>query len=99
MKRVQLILEEWQHNWLAEQAKNEQKTISAVLREMLTEAIERKQAQVWQDDPIWGIVGLGEGPDDGINSENLDTFLYPRPAKRPILRIAENPDDEPTDYR
>ncbi len=96
MKRVQLILEEWQHNWLAEEAKAQKTTISAMTRQLLTEAIERQQANVWQDDPIWGIVGLGTGPDDGINSENLDEFLYPQPEASSgarLLRVAENEKD------
>ena len=96
MKRVQLILEEWQHNWLADEAKAQKTTISALTRQLLTEAIERQQANVWQDDPIWGIVGLGVGPDDGISSENLDEFLYP-PLESSFrarhLRAAENEAD------
>ena len=90
MKRVQMILEEWQHNWLSEQAKLANTTISALLRELLTEAIERKQADDWHDDPIWGIIGLGEGPDDGITSENLDEFLYAPQQPQRLLKIAEN---------
>ena len=76
MKRVQMILEDWQHEWLAEEARRQSVSMSALLRELLTEAIERRQADGWTDDPIWGIVGIGAGPDDGINSNNLDDFLY-----------------------
>ena len=96
MKRVQLILEEWQHNWLADEAKAQRTTISALTRQLLTEAIERQQANVWQDDPIWGIVGLGTGPDDGITSENLDEFLYPpleSSSRMRLLKVAENEAD------
>ncbi len=76
MKRVQLILEEWQHDWLAAEAKRQTVSISALLRQMLTETIERRQAESWEDDPLWGIIGMAEGPADGITSENLDDFLY-----------------------
>ena len=97
MKRIQVILEQWHHTWLTEQAKAEKKTMSALLRELLTEAIERKEAATWQDDPIWGIVGLGHGPDDGIISENLDDFLYSLPASQPVHKIAERPNEDETD--
>ncbi len=94
MKRVQVILEEWQHQWLTEEAERQSVSMSALLRQLLTQAIERRQAGGLADDPLWGAIGLGEGPDDGITSENLDRFLY-RTGRghRPELRIAE--DDAP----
>jgi hypothetical protein len=76
MKRVQLILEEWQHTWLAAEAEEKSSTMSALLRELLTEAIERRQTAALESDPLWAVVGIGEGPDDGVTSENLDSFLY-----------------------
>ncbi len=95
MKRVQVILEEWQHQWLTEEAEHQSISMSALLRQLLTEAIERRQAQGWEDDPLWGIIGLAEGPDDGITSENLDQFLYrPDWHNRPMLKVAE---DDPSD--
>jgi hypothetical protein len=76
MKPVQLILEEWQHSWLAAEAEQKSTTMSALLRELLTEAIERRQTVALEADPLWEIVGIAEGPDDGITSKNLDSFLY-----------------------
>lgn len=91
MKRAQIILEEWQHTWLAEEAGRQSVSMSALLRQLLTEAIERRQTQSWADDPLWGIIGLGEGPDDGITSENLDQFLYRTDwQNRPFLKVAED---------
>ena len=94
MKRVQVILEEWQHQWLAEEAERQSVSMSALLRQLLTQAIERRQAGGLEDDPLWGAIGLGEGPDDGITSENLDQFLYRTDrGQRPALKVAE--DDAP----
>ena len=76
MKRVQMILEEWQHEWLSEEAQRQSTTMSALLRELLTTAIEQRQSATLGDDPLWGIIGIGASPDDGVTSENLDTFLY-----------------------
>ncbi len=91
MKRVQMILEEWQHQWLIEEAERQETSMSALLRQLLTEVIERRQAQGHEDDPLWGIVGLAEGPADGISSENLDEFIYRTDwQKQPRLRVAED---------
>lgn len=91
MKRVQLIIEEWQQEWLAKQAAEQGVTMSALLRELLTEAIERRQAETLDDDPLWGIVGLGAGPDDGVTSEDLDAFLYRTNWEdRPLQKVAED---------
>ena len=91
MKRTQLILEDWQHAWLTEEATRQALSISALLRQILTEAIERRQAEGWEDDPLWGVVGIAEGPDDGITSENLDKFLYHTDwRERPKLKVAED---------
>lgn len=91
MKRVQLILEEWQHDWLAAEAEKSETSMSALLRDLLNEAIERRQAATIADDPIWGIIGIGEGPDDGITSANLDEFLYRADwATRELRRVAED---------
>lgn len=88
MKRVQLILEEWQHEWLSDEAENVSTSMSALLRQLLTEAIENRQSTTLADDPLWEIVGVAEGPDDGISSENLDEYLYRTPAsKKPVVRM------------
>lgn len=91
MKRVQLILEEWQHEWLNDEAEKVSTSMSALLRQLLTEAIESRQSTDLADDPLWGIIGLAEGPDDGISSENLDEYMYPLPAatRAPVRMVAE----------
>jgi hypothetical protein len=53
---------------------------SDLVRRLLAEAIERRRTDGTADDPLWGIIGLGAGPDDGITSENLDAFLYQAPG-------------------
>lgn len=98
MKRVQLIVEAWQHEWLAQEAARQSTSMSALLRELLSEAIDLRQAGSSADDPIWGIVGLGEGPDDGVTSENLDTFLYRVDrSQSPVKTIAESPASDTED--
>ena len=90
MKRVQMILEDWQHTWLSEEAERQLTTMSALLRQLLSESIERAQADTLADDPLWGIIGIAEGPNDGITSNNLDQFVYTMDWDRhPMLNAAE----------
>lgn len=91
MKRVQMILDDWQHDWLADAAAQQQVSMSSLLRDLLTEAIELRQAASVEDDPLWGVIGLGEGPDDGVTSSNLNEFLY-RTDWRPqqVYKAAES---------
>jgi len=44
------------------------------------------------------IVGLEEGPDDGITSENLDNFFYPLQADKPALKVAGSTKDDGANY-
>ena len=89
MKRVQIIIEEWQHAWLNQEADRLALTVSALLRQLLTESIERRQATLLSEDPLWGIVGMAEGPEDGVTSENLDQFLYNLNWQQPVRLAAE----------
>jgi len=95
MKRVQLILEEWQQEWLASEAARTSTSMSALLRQLMTEAIEHRQMDEAADDPLWDVIGMAEGPDDGVSSENLDEYLYRLPGEnetetRPLLKAAES---------
>lgn len=90
MKRVQMILEDWQHEWLNEEANRQSTTMSALLRQLLNESIERVQAGTIADDPLWGIIGMAEGPNDGVTSSNLDQFVYAMDwDSRPLRKVAE----------
>ena len=89
-KRAQVILEEWQHEWLAEEAGRRSMSLSALLRQLLTEAIERQQVQSREGDPLWGIVGIASGPDGGVNSENLDQFLYRADWREQASKVSED---------
>ena len=94
MKRVQMILEDWQHEWLTEEAKKQSTSMSALLRQLLTGAIERRQVDALDDDPLWGIIGMVEGPDDGIISENVDEIIYRIDLHdQTFLKVAENGPD------
>jgi len=96
MKRVQMILEDWQHEWLADEARRQGVSMSALLRELLSQAIDARQSQSLNDDPLWGIIGMAEGPVDGVFSENIDTILYP--PIRPSVSMIADADERKNDY-
>lgn len=94
MKRVQMILEEWQHQWLAHEAKRRGVSMSALLRELISQGIEARQTQEMNDDPLWGIIGMAAGPKDGVTSETLDQIIYRLPND-PLPMVA---DEQKNDY-
>lgn len=95
MKRIQTIIEEWQYTWLSKESERQKISMAALMRRLLTEVIERQQTLKTATDPIFGIIGLGEGPDDGITSENLDEYLYRLDRDPPtFLSVAEPPAPE-----
>lgn len=98
MKRVQVILEAWQHSWLSEEATRQSLSLSALLRQLLTEAIERRQALSLAHDPLLDIIGIAEGPDDGITSENLDQFLYRTNWSDQAVRLIAEPSSATETY-
>jgi len=61
MKRMQIIVEDWHYEWLAEHG-GQPASKSGPGRRLLTEAIERRRMGSAADDPLWGIIGLGEAP-------------------------------------
>lgn len=94
MKRVQIILEVWQHEWLGQEAERQSTSMSALLRQLLTEAIELRQTTGLARDPLLDLIGLAEGPDDGVTSANLDQFLYANSAPRAQLRLVAESSSE-----
>ncbi len=91
MKRAQLILEDWQHEWLSAEAAKQNISMSALLRKLITRAIETSQIESVEDDPVWGIIGMAAGPEDGVTSENLDEFLYQNHWSAPSHVVAAEP--------
>jgi len=75
MQSLTINLEPWQYQWLMNQSKKQSKDFSLLLRDLLTEIIKHYSEPIEQD-PLWDIIGIAEGPDDGITSENLDPYLY-----------------------
>ena len=75
MHRSQILLEEWQYRYLSDKAAREGKSISQVVRELITEQTEPHRAETWAEDPFFGIVGMVSSGDGHI-AENHDKYIY-----------------------
>lgn len=75
--RTQISLEDWQYEALLEMSKRTKKSLSGIIRDLITEKVS-KQAAKAEKDSILGIIGLGVGDGSPVAREH-DRFLY---AKR-----------------
>jgi hypothetical protein len=73
--RSQILLEEWQYQYLSDRAKREGKSISQLVRELLTEWIESHRTETWEDDPFFDIIGMVSSGDGRIAEEH-DKYIY-----------------------
>lgn len=72
MHRTQLLLQEDQYRFLSTKAKEEGKSISAVLREIINRQM---SARPLEADPLQAIIGMAEGEDAAVGREH-DHYLY-----------------------
>jgi hypothetical protein len=69
------LLEEWQYQYLSDKAKREGKSISQLVRELLTEWIESRRPETWESDPFFDIIGMVSSGDGRIAEEH-DKYIY-----------------------
>ncbi len=75
--RTQISLEDWQYQILREMSIKLKKSLSCIIRDLLTEKLSRETSKT-EKDSILGIIGIGTG--DGLPAaKEHDRFLY---AKR-----------------
>ena len=75
--RTQISLEDWQYQILLEMSKKLKKSLSGIIRDLLTEKLSKETVKP-EKDSIFGIIGIGAG--DGLPvAREHDRFLY---AKR-----------------
>ena len=70
MHRTQVIIEEWQYEYLKNASEEKGKSISELIREMITSSINRETPP----EPLSAICGLGEDPDG--RGKDHDHLLY-----------------------
>jgi hypothetical protein len=57
--RTQISLDDWQYQHLLEVSRKTKKSLSALIRELITEKFTTKPEEVSRD-PVFGIVGIGK---------------------------------------
>ncbi|MGV6816903.1 MAG: ribbon-helix-helix protein, CopG family [Thiotrichales bacterium] len=73
MHRTQIQLEERQYRYLKAKARRSNKSISALLRELVNDQIREQEKR--GDEPLLEIVGMAEGP-AGSTARRHDDYLY-----------------------
>lgn len=102
MHRLQISLTPTQYEFLKSEAFVSGKSMAAVLRNILDEAIESRRQDVLNNDPIWEAIGVGRdiaGPTDV--STNVDKYLYGESLEsannQPLRKVAEESDEYTSD--
>ncbi|GAB4431895.1 MAG: hypothetical protein Fur0044_29430 [Anaerolineae bacterium] len=102
MQRLQISLDENQYEFLRSEAFVTGQSMAALLRDLLDEAIQKRQDEILREDPIWQAIGVAqevEGPTDV--SANVDRYLYGEPVEavngQSLLKVAEAADEYLTD--
>ena len=72
--RTQISLDDWQYQLLLELSRKTKKSLSALIRELITEKLAPK-AGVAENDPIYSIVGIG-GSGLKHTARDHDAVLY-----------------------
>jgi hypothetical protein len=72
--RTQISLDDWQYQVLLDLSRKTKKSLSALIREMITEKLAPK-AGIAENDPIYSIVGIG-GSGLKHTARDHDAVLY-----------------------
>lgn len=72
--RTQISLEDWQYQSLVEISKKTRKSLSAIIRELLSEKL-LTQAIDKKTDPISKLIGIGSGDGSSVARKH-DKYLY-----------------------
>lgn len=80
MTRTQILLEAWQHRFLAGLARKSGMSVSGLIRAWVEEKATASKVGR-HDDPIFKIVGMAAGGASDV-SENVDAYLYGSKSRR-----------------
>ena len=70
--RTQVSIEDWQYEALLEMSRKTKKSLSQILRDLITDKLSR---QAVKEESILGIIGIGAGDGSPVAREH-DKFLY-----------------------
>lgn len=78
--RTQISLEDWQYQILRDVSRRKRKSLSSIIRDLVTEKFGAPQSAKSRD-PLWGIVGIGAGDGSSVAREH-DKHIYGKKKKR-----------------
>lgn len=91
-RRSQIMLDDDLYLSLKSEAEIEGRSLSALVREAVTQWIEPRRSRPIQETPFWALVGKGHSGQAGGKpiSENVDRYLYTKPTTS-SRRVDEEP--------
>lgn len=72
--RTQISLEDWQYQMLLEESRKTKKSLSQIIRDMVSEKFARARGKN-KKDSIFDIIGIGEGDGSSVARDH-DKYLY-----------------------
>ncbi|NOZ69887.1 MAG: hypothetical protein GXP46_11760 [Deferribacteres bacterium] len=72
--RTQILLEDWQYQMLLDESRKTKKSLSKIIRDMMSEKFKEQIAKSGAD-PLFEIIGIGSGDGSAVAREH-DNFLY-----------------------
>jgi hypothetical protein len=78
--RTQISLDDWQYQLLLEVSRKTKKSLSALIRELISEKLTAKPEEM-ERDTVFGIIGIG-GSGRKDTARNHDAFLYQKGTQK-----------------
>ena len=76
MHRSQILLEEWQYQYLADESRRTGESMSAIVRRWIAEKIRELSQQDMEDDPFFEIIGMCAGEPGNTVGRDHDKHIY-----------------------
>lgn len=73
--RTQISLDEWQYHLLLEESHKTRKSLSQIVRDLVTEKFSRAHAGKKKKDSVFDIIGIGAGDGSSVARDH-DQYLY-----------------------
>lgn len=73
--RTQISLEDWQYQLLLEISRKTRKSLSGIIRELITQGFEKQRGNLKNSDSLFSLIGLGVGDGSPV-ARRHDDILY-----------------------
>jgi len=73
--RTQISLDDWQYHMLLDESRKTKKSLSQIVRDLVSEKFSRAHPGKKKKDSIYDIIGIGEGDGSSVARDH-DKYLY-----------------------